>query len=76
MLCRGGTNRRARRLARLSKRFRRVEQGEQWAHMLLGILAAKDVLPWNLQPGYSVSYLPTQQLNDLEQGTDHKDVVL
>jgi hypothetical protein len=53
-------------------RWVRVEQLEQRVQMLLGIVAAKGVLPLEFKPAYSVGDLVTQHLDELEQEADEK----
>jgi len=53
-------------------RWARVEQMEHRVQMLLGIFAAKDVLPLEFKPAHSVGDLVLQHLGDLERAADEK----
>jgi len=50
----------------------RVEQVRHRVQMLLGIFAARGVLPLHLKPAYSVGDLLTQHLDDLEREAEAK----
>jgi hypothetical protein len=56
----------------MGERFERLEQVEHRVQMLLGIFAAKGVLPLEFKPAYSVSDLLTQHLDDLEAEAERK----
>src|SRR5262245_61995136 len=54
------------------ERFRRVEQIEQRAQMLLGVFASHGVLPLEFKPAYSVGDLLLQHLDALEREAEEK----
>lgn len=56
----------------MDERFRRVEQVEQRAQMLLGIFASHGVLPLEFKPAYSVGDLLLQRLDALEREAEEK----
>ncbi len=56
----------------MGERFGRLEQVEHRVRMLLGIFAAKGVLPLELKPAYSVGDLLTQHLDELEREAEAK----
>jgi hypothetical protein len=56
----------------MGERWRRVEQIEHRVQMLLGIFAAKGVLPLEFKPAHSVGDLLVQHLEDLERATEEK----
>jgi hypothetical protein len=56
----------------MGERFARVEQLEHRVQMLLGIFAAKGVLPLAFKPAHSVGDLVVQHLDELEQEADAK----
>jgi hypothetical protein len=56
----------------MDERFRRVEQMEQRAQMLLGIFASHGVLPLEFKPAYSMGDLLLQHLDAREQEADEK----
>jgi hypothetical protein len=60
----------------MGERFSRAEQLEHRVQMLLGIFAAKRVLPLEFKPAYSVGDLLTQHLDELEGEAERKGGVL
>ena len=58
------------------ERFSRAERLEHWVQMLLGIFSARGVLPVEFKPAYSMGYLLTQRLGELEQEAESKGAVL
>ncbi len=56
----------------MGARWERVEQVEHRVQMLLGIFAAKGVLPLELKPAFSVGDLLVQHLDDLEREVEEK----
>jgi hypothetical protein len=56
----------------MGARWERVETLEHRVRMLLGIFAAKGVLPLEFKPAYSVGDLVVQHLDDLEQEAQTK----
>jgi hypothetical protein len=60
----------------MGARWGRVEAMEHRVRMLLGIFAAKGVLPLEFKPAHSVGDLLTQHLDELEQEAERKGGVL
>jgi hypothetical protein len=60
----------------MGERFGRVEQLEHRVQMLLGVFAAKGVLPLEFKPAHSVGDLLTQHLDDLEEEANNKGGVM
>src|SRR5690348_633691 len=56
----------------MGERLARVEQVRHRVRMLLGIFAARGVLPLELKPAYSVADLLVQHLDDLEAEAEEK----
>jgi hypothetical protein len=56
----------------MGARWGRVEQLEHRVRMLLGIFAAKGVLPLEFKPAHSVGDLLVQHLDDLEDEAEEK----
>jgi hypothetical protein len=52
------------------------EQLEHRVQMLLGVFSAKDVLPLEFKPAYSVGDLLTQHLDELEDEAERKGGVM
>jgi len=51
----------------MDERLVRPEQARHRVQMLLGICAARGVLPIEFKPAHGVGDLPVQHLDDLEQ---------
>jgi len=60
----------------MGERFSRAEQLEHRVQMLLGVFAAKGVLPLEFKPAHSIGDLLTQHLDELEQEAERKGGVL
>jgi hypothetical protein len=60
----------------MGARLQRVEQVHHRVQMLLGIFAARGVLPLHLKPAYNVADLLLQHLDDLEAEAELKGGVL
>ncbi len=56
----------------MGARWDRVEMLEHHIQMLLGIFAAKGVLPLEFKPAHSVGDLLMQHLDELEAEAEHK----
>ena len=56
----------------MGARWDRVEAVEHRVQMLLGVFAAKGVLPLEFKPAYSVGDLLMQHLDDLEREAEGK----
>jgi hypothetical protein len=56
----------------MGERFGRVEQLEHRVQVLLGVVSAKDVLPLEFKPAYSVGDQLTQHLDELEDEAERK----
>jgi hypothetical protein len=63
-------------LLRLGINWERVEALEHRVQMLLGICAAKGVLPLEFKPAHSVGELLTQHLDELEGEAERKGGIL
>jgi hypothetical protein len=60
----------------MGERFGRLEQLEHRVQMLLGVFAAKGVLPLEFKPAHSVGDLLTQHLDELEEEANDKGGVM
>jgi hypothetical protein len=56
----------------MGARWGRVERLEHRVQMLLGIFAAKAVLPLEFKPAHSVGDLLVQHLDEVEKEAEHK----
>jgi hypothetical protein len=56
----------------MGARWEQVEALERRVQMLLGIFAARGVLPLEFKPAHSVGDLVLQHLDDLEQEAEEK----
>jgi hypothetical protein len=60
----------------MGERFSRAEQLEHRVQMLLGVFAAKGVLPLEFKPAQSVGDLLIQHLDELEKEAEEKGGVM
>jgi hypothetical protein len=60
----------------MGARWERVEALEHRVQMLLGIFAAKGVLPLEFKPAHSVADLVVQHLGELEQEAKQKGGII
>jgi len=60
----------------MGKRYLRAEQLVHRVQRLLGIFSAKDVLPLEFKPAYSVDNHLSQHLDELEQERERKGGVV